>query len=232
MNYLDTGVISFFQQGYGTSAAFDGFMDLLAGNSFLKTGFLISLLWWSWFRDGDTQELRRRHLVASVASGIVAAGVARYAVLILPFRLRPIHEPALRSLFPIQFSPDLFDGWSSFPSDHAVLFFAIAAGLFFVSRLTGILACCWVVFVVCLPRVYLGFHYATDIVAGAVLGSAIGLLANIPVVRDRVSRWPMELLRKNCACFYAGAFLLCWQLATLFNDIREIARSLLLACIS
>jgi undecaprenyl-diphosphatase len=232
MNLFDAGVISFFQGVYGHSAIFDGFVGLLTRNCFLKDGFLISLLWWIWFQPGEKQENRRKHLVASVLGGIVAAGVARYLVLVLPFRMRPIEEPALHSLFPIQINSEFFAGCSSFPSDHAVLFFAIAGGLFFVSRLTGILGCCWVLLLICLPRVYLGFHYATDILAGAAIGLVIAWIANTPRVRDRVSRWPMAWLRRHCASFYAVAFLLCWQIATLFYDIRDLGKSLFQAFLS
>jgi undecaprenyl-diphosphatase len=232
MNLLDAGVISFFQQLYGHSTLFDGFVSLLARNNFLKNGFLICLLWWSWFQVGEMQEIRRKHLVASVFGGILAAGVARYLALVLPFRMRPIHEPALHSLFPIPISPEYLDGWSSFPSDHAVLFFAIAGGLFFTSRLAGILGSCWVLLVICLPRLYVGFHFATDIIAGAAVGFAIAWIANAPVIRDRVSRWPMDWLRRDCASFYAVAFLLSWQIATLFDDIRELGKNLFLALIS
>jgi undecaprenyl-diphosphatase len=232
MNFLDAGVISFFQQLYGHSTLFDGFMSLLTRNNLLKNGFLICLLWWIWFQTGERREIRRKCLVASVFGGIVAVGVARYLALVLPFRLRPIHEPTLHSLFPIHISPTTLVGWSSFPSDHAVLFFAIAAGLFFVSRLSGILGCCWVLLVICLPRVYVGFHFATDILAGAAIGFAIAWIANTPVVRERVSRWPMEWLRRHCSSFYAVAFLLSWQIATTFDDIQDFGKCLFLALIS
>ena len=103
--------------------------------------------------------------------------------------------------------------------------FCHCRGLFFVSRLVGILGCCWVLLVICLPRLYLGFHYATDILAGAAIGLAIAWIASTPVVRDRVSRWPMDRLRRHCGSFYAVAFLLSWQIATLFNDIRELEKA-------
>jgi undecaprenyl-diphosphatase len=232
MNFLDAGVISFFQQLYGHSTFFDGFVGLMTRNNFLKNGFFICLLWWIWFQAGERQEVRRKQLVASVVGGIVAAGVARFLVLVLPFRVRPFQEPTLQSLFPIHIAPEFFGGWSSFPSDHAVLFFAIAGGLFFISRLAGILGCCWVLLVICLPRVYVGFHYASDILAGAAIGFAIAWIANTPVVRDRVSRWPMEWLRRHCASFYAVAVLLSWQIGTLFDDIREFGKYLFSALLS
>ena len=229
MNFLDAGVISFFQQFYGQSALLDWFVSLVTRSCFLKNGFIVSLLWWCWFQTSETQEIRRKHLVASIVGGVVAAGVARYLVVALPFRARPILEPTLHSLFPTGVNPESFGGFSSFPSDHAALFSAIAVGLFFVSRKAGILGSCWVLLVICLSRVYTGLHYATDILAGAAIGCAIALIANTPCIRDWVSRLPMAWHRRHCASFYAAAFLGAWQIATLFDDMRSFGNTLLSA---
>lgn len=61
-------------------------------------------------------------------------------------------------------------GFGAFPSDHAALYFAFAVGLFGWSRTAGVLATlCAVVFSV--ARVAVGFHYPSDIAAGAVIGA-------------------------------------------------------------
>lgn len=62
----------------------------------------------------------------------------------------------------------------SFPSSHATTAFAMAVVLsFFEPRLKGALFVLAVF--VSLSRVYMGVHYPTDIVAGAIIGLCIGI---------------------------------------------------------
>ena len=60
----------------------------------------------------------------------------------------------------------------SFPSDHAVMAGAVAAGLFLVSRRLG-LAAALAAGVMAATRVYVGAHYPWDVVAGLALGAAV-----------------------------------------------------------
>jgi undecaprenyl-diphosphatase len=63
----------------------------------------------------------------------------------------------------------------SFPSDHAVMAGAAAAGLWLVSRLLGAIATVAAV-VLATSRVYIAAHYPHDVVAGLLVGAAIALL--------------------------------------------------------
>jgi undecaprenyl-diphosphatase len=73
-------------------------------------------------------------------------------------------------------------GTYSFPSNHAVNNFAAA---FFFFRLFPDLK--WVLFVtaalVALSRVYLGLHYPSDVIAGAVIGSVFGYIFAEGIIR-------------------------------------------------
>ena len=93
-------------------------------------------------------------LVAIVAGflGLTMSRILSWTI----FRARPLNEPQLSFQLPYGSVPAGFEGASSFPSDHAVLFFALAAGLFLASRRVGSLALIYVSLVICLPRVYLG----------------------------------------------------------------------------
>jgi membrane-associated phospholipid phosphatase len=63
----------------------------------------------------------------------------------------------------------------SFPSDHAVMAGAAAAGLWLVSRRLGAVAAIAAV-VMAAARVYIAAHYPWDVVAGLLLGAAVSLV--------------------------------------------------------
>jgi membrane-associated phospholipid phosphatase len=120
---------------------------------------------------GGVADLRRRRLphtalwagIAAVAASIAAAGIK----LVVERSRPPLAEPGLQPAVSLP-------GDYSFPSGHAATAFAAAAAV----------AVCyprlrWAVLglaaLVALSRVYLGVHFTTDVVAGAALGTAIGL---------------------------------------------------------
>lgn len=63
----------------------------------------------------------------------------------------------------------------AFPSDHAVMAGAVAAGLWLVSRRLGVAATAAAV-VMAAARVYVGAHWPGDVLAGLVLGAAVTVL--------------------------------------------------------
>jgi membrane-associated phospholipid phosphatase len=81
-------------------------------------------------------------------------------------------------------------GSASFPSGHAATAFAaaVAVGMLYPRFRTPLLA---LAATVALSRVYLGVHFATDVLAGSVLGAAIGLATGIVV---RVQAAPRSLV--------------------------------------
>ncbi|MEH7525337.1 phosphatase PAP2 family protein, partial [Bacillus sp. JJ1503] len=64
----------------------------------------------------------------------------------------------------------------SFPSGHTTAIFSIITPLIYHLPILGFflypLACC-----VGISRVFLGLHYPSDVLAGAIVGTAFGLLA-------------------------------------------------------
>jgi membrane-associated phospholipid phosphatase len=63
----------------------------------------------------------------------------------------------------------------SFPSDHAVMAGAAAAGLLLASRRLGLLAAAAAV-LMAFSRVYIAAHYPWDVLAGLTLGAAVAVL--------------------------------------------------------
>lgn len=136
----------------------------------------MALYCYAWFN--SDQEDDRRSSVATLIASVIAMASARLLATFLPYRPRPVHEDALDFSLPYGRLESKLEGWSSFPSDHAVLFFALSAGLLLVSRPLGVLALLHSFIVISMPRIYLGLHYPTDLLAGAALGITLVLLVN------------------------------------------------------
>ncbi|MGV7221374.1 MAG: phosphatase PAP2 family protein [Nitrospinales bacterium] len=113
-------------------------------------------------------------------------------------------------------------GWSSFPSDHAVLFFAIAAGLFFISKRIGLFALTYSILIISLPRVYLGLHYPTDILAGGIIGIGIGGLATKYFTESGYCSSIISFSEAKPQFFYPLFFILSYQIVQMFVAVRHL----------
>ena len=223
MNPLDATLIHCLQSWVQRSWLADNIV-VFAGNSFLLRGTVFAaLLWWLWWR----YQSERARVIAAFMSSILAVVVARIIAEILPFRTRPLLDATLRFRPPFE-GVHLYDGagaigWSLFPSDHAVLFFCLATGIFFVSRRLGVLSGLYALLAVCFPRVYMGIHYPTDMLAGGILGIAIGYALQRIQIRRALADPILQWSEQNAAAFYTLAFLATSQMAGMFWEPAEIA---------
>jgi membrane-associated phospholipid phosphatase len=109
-------------------------------------------------------ERRESWLICAVL-GPIAIGL-NYGVKLLIKRPRPV----LEGLPPLGGAPSSL----SFPSAHALSSFAVATAMFRVDPATaGALV---IALTLSLGRPYLGMHYPSDVLAGAVLGIVLGLI--------------------------------------------------------
>ena len=117
----------------------------------------------------------RRHRALAVFSAFVsglAAWVASNGIGLLYFRPRPFTVLANAHLL-ISKSPLE----KSFPSDHATVAFALACAIFFVDhRWGGVFLA--VAAIISIARVFVGVHYPSDIVVGALLGFVCAFLVH------------------------------------------------------
>jgi undecaprenyl-diphosphatase len=222
MNPLDYSIISFFNQFAQQSLQFDNLVLLISDNVLLKGGVIIALVWWGWFQKDSFKNIKRNreHILTTVLASSIAIIGVRLLALLLPFRLRPLHNPEIALQFPLE--KEFLEGWSSFPSDHALLFFTLATGLFFVSRILGAIAIAHAILVICLPRIYLGLHYPTDILVGALLGIGVSLWVNRKQISSTISKLPLRLLDQNPSLFYSCFFIVIFEIAEMFNSLRNI----------
>jgi undecaprenyl-diphosphatase len=223
MSPFDSATIGFLQQFSRQSWTFDRVVYVLFSNSLLKTVPYAALLWGLWWWQ---DEKHRDRVAATFAASLIGVLATQVLILVLPFRPRPLCDPALGFRVPLD-SGDLialhsFGDHSSFPSDHAALFAALATGIFFVSRKLGVLLWIHCLLIVCLPRVYLGVHYPTDIVAGAAIGAVTACLAQERRVRRLLAAPALALSRSQPAVFYSSAFIITSQMTVLFADLRNL----------
>jgi undecaprenyl-diphosphatase len=224
LNSFDTSVISFVNSFAHRWFALDATVALIATNNLIKGGVIAALIWWAWFRPSANLSLNRELLSCGIVTGFLSLLVARTLAGLLPYRERPLHAAGLHFQMPYASNEDMLIHWSSFPSDHAALFFALALSLSFVSRRAGIAALCYTFFIVCLPRIYMGFHYPTDILAGALIALGAASLVKIASFRIAMTRPVMRVLKVSPGAFYAGFFILTFQIAITFDSLRHIGR--------
>jgi undecaprenyl-diphosphatase len=119
-------------------------------------------------------------------------------------------------------NPDNLIGWSSFPSDHAVLFFCLGMGLWLISRRLGAIALAYALLGACFPRVYVGIHYPTDILAGAALGIGIACFGMVDWIRNAVIHPMLYWQEHYPASFNAFLFLFSFEIAEQFDSVRTL----------
>ena len=116
-------------------------------------------------------EARGRWMVLFAVIAVAIIDPVIYRVLKpLVGRIRPCHDLALEWVRLI----DGCGGMYGFPSSHAANLFGIAAvmGVFYKTTRFYLYP---IAVLVSIGRIYLGVHYPSDVVAGAIFGAAVGL---------------------------------------------------------
>jgi undecaprenyl-diphosphatase len=226
MNGFDTTVLGFFNQFAQRSWAVDSLIMTISDSDVLKGYLSLPLIWWAWFRNSHRED-NRRTVLLTILGAFSAMAVARVLQLVLPYRPRPVHTAGLDFTLPHTMPADFLAGWSSFPSDHASLFFALATGLWLVSPLVGAFAFLHAAVIVSLPRIYVGLHFPTDILSGALLGvTAVAAIWKWRAVFAKLVEPALAWSKTSPHLFYPAFFILTSELAHLFKDSRWLAESL------
>jgi len=226
MNAFDLDILAYLHKFTFKSYAFDHAINTIATLDITKGVPMMALFWWAWtIRDEHTKS-RHRILIATIFSAFISLALGRVLAHALPFRIRPLFDQNLPFTFPLAQANQTLRSWSAFPSDHAMLWSAVATGIYICSKRIGLIAFIFTAVFICFPRVYIGLHHPTDILAGAFLGIAVTLI----LTREKIcaflvrpfERWSIA----SPQSFYLIAFIASYGFATTFSEARDLANSL------
>ncbi|MEW9807280.1 phosphatase PAP2 family protein [Mesorhizobium marinum] len=160
-----------------------------------------------------------RTFVVALGGVFLALLVARIAQNISE-RPRPIFADIPGFRIPFGTDSDIPADWSSIPSDTAALGFALATAVFLGSRPLGVVCLLWALVVTSLPRIYAGYHYPSDIMAGGAIGVA-SVLAVAHVPPRRLIALAERAMVRSQPVYYGAVFVILYATATMFFDLRQ-----------
>ena len=203
------------------------------GNQLLEGGVILTCYWWFWFATPDDRRERyRRTIIAALIGVFLALLTSRILATALPFRVRPMYVAGIGYHAPSLEAPMNLENWNSFPSDTAAYFIGLAYGIYRLSRWIGVLALAYAAVWICLPRLYLGIHYPSDLVAGAAIGVAVvalsvRFLGGHTRAAVRLTRAVVTQEQRRPSLFYGVAFAVSFEMSMTFDDVRDFIRAVL-----
>lgn len=183
MNNLDVAVTQAVNQLAGKSSLLD---FIMVGVSTIAVPILVLAVALQWWRRRDRRHVR--HVLTAAGLSFLLGLVLNQLVLLFVHRPRPYDAGITHLLIAKSADP-------SFPSDHATASAAIAlAFLFHGMRREGL----WLLagaLIVMISRVYIGTHYVSDVVGGALTAlAATALVRTVYQEGTRIDRVITEFL--------------------------------------
>ncbi len=223
---MDQHLTQIFNAWAGRSPGFDLVLDFIQGSYLVKGLFAVCILVALYTARGGDAQARRNNVFVTLILVFAGLFLARIMQMTLPFSPRPLHTEGMDLEFISRLKEGVLKHDSSFPSDHAVMFFTIAASVLMYARTAGLILLSHAVFIICLPRLVLGFHWSSDILAGAVIGVALAALFQRRLA-DRLGRSGLESFReRHPSIFYFLFFAVLCETATMYRGSRHIISTL------
>lgn len=236
----------------GRSWLLDTLISLPLDNSLVKAGPVGACLVYAWTLGGGEADIRRRRavLLVTIASLLVVLAATK-TIADGHFQPRPfvhaqqawhLEEGRLVETDKLAYRAPLNGGVAnrtralergeiesndlgSFPSDHAGFFVALSLGIFLASRRAGAVALAWTIVAILLPRIVTGMHSPLDIAAGAGIGAA-GLLGAQLVAR-RAGQWALDPVAgwtlRHEALAAALLFFVAFESTSVLTNVRDLA---------
>jgi membrane-associated phospholipid phosphatase len=213
---LDVSIFRTLNDLCGSSPTLDRIvvhLEVLKGSLLMG---MVGLLWY-W---PDKEMTRRRETILTIILAVAVSLILNRAIsMMAPYRERPMYSIGA-NVPTFEWHADL-EHWSSFPSDNATYLFAIAAGFWLISRWWGLFFGIFAAFAA-VARVYLGIHYPSDVLVGALIGIATSAVINREPVRKRLAAPVLAFEPRYAPYFYGLFFLALAELSGGFPNARRI----------
>ena len=229
LDSFDLSVLTFLTSFSGKSALFDHLVNALSRLDIFKGVALMCLFWYAWAQPPAKEssielEERQKRLVRVLICTILLGALSRVLQLVLVVHQRPVlANLGLHFAIP-EFDAGSLNTWNSFPSDHSMFFFALGTGLWAVNRRAGLIAFIWTIVVIDLPRIYLGIHYPSDVIFGALFGFA-GMKLCLALPMKRTERLLSAWRHAHQGLFLALMFFATDEVGHLLQELRDLAGS-------
>jgi undecaprenyl-diphosphatase len=206
----------------GQSARADLLLHFVQNSYLLKGLVAVVALVMLYTARVEDERRRQSNVYATLVLVFLCVFAARILQMVLPFSPRPLHAEGLELTRLSLLTPGVLRADSSFPSDHAMMFFAIAGSVWFYARGVAALLFLHAIVMICLPRLVLGFHWLSDLVAGALLSLAIVILLHRTLAgwleRSSVHEWRAH----HPALFHGFLFAVLAETATMYSGSRQL----------
>ncbi len=202
----------------GKSRAFD--LAVLGGvEHFILGGFWYgAFLFMHWIRGNQagnekSQGIILRIFFATMISILVMLGTSTFIS-----HTPPVSNPKLAGRYPSDMSSGEIT--NCFPSYSTTLYTTITVGSYALDHTAALFLGIGIIALIGLPRIYLGGHYPSDVIAGIVLGMASHLLANL-YPEPRLRNLRKRVFGEGKGRWIIGqVFVYAWLLQ-IFDEFRE-----------
>jgi len=219
MDYIDIAVVKFLNSFAWKVTFFDRFVVEILQMNTIKAMPIVCVAIWIWFSD-NAGERERKAIFNGFLGAFTALLLTRNIQNFLPYKPRPAMDPTLHFVLPAGAYPN---HGSTFPSDTAGLVLALVLGIWLASRRAGYFTLFWSLVVVCFPRLYGGFHYLSDIVAGGLMGLACTyIFVRFTRLSDPLYTTTMKLATDHRPWFYVLGFIVAYQTTHYYLDPRKV----------
>ncbi|MBB2171716.1 phosphatase PAP2 family protein [Gluconacetobacter asukensis] len=194
----------------------DTIVGIITGLNAFSNILMMSIVVFAWFYS-DTGAKKNSVFIGALTS-FGAGVISRILQFNLPMHVRPLYDPALNFRLPSGVGSGTLSHWSSFPSDHATIFFGFACTINAVNPVAGVLAYI-LAFIFDFGRIYLGYHFLSDVIGGAALGIFCVTLTRPLCVNKKVNSFFLWCMSHK-PYFFAVSFYFSICIATMFDDYR------------